>query len=205
MQKISWLNSELYQRLLLSAKTPTTTMTNENEEEKTKRSFWETPPGILTALADIITALGSCLAIVLASPRILDIIIPTSPTPERPTSTDTLTNMPAFTLTPVLCTERISLYNWWSPSQGDNFATTNSAWAGKPGDVILPDYDFVRLEGSVCSPDVSQPPGTVPLYSWWSPSRGDSFATTDPVWAGKPGDTILPDYDFVRLEGYLFP
>jgi hypothetical protein len=50
-------------------------MTNENKEEKTKKSFWETLPGILTALAAIIAALGGCLAIVLASPRILDMII----------------------------------------------------------------------------------------------------------------------------------
>jgi len=25
------------------------------------------------------------------------------------------------------------------------------------------------------------------------------------VWAGKPGDSLAPDYDFVRLEGYLVP
>jgi hypothetical protein len=99
----------------------------------------------------------------------------------------------------------VPLYGWWSLSRGDNFATTDPGWAGNPGDSRPPDYDFVRLEGYVYSPDAPQPPGTVPLYSWWSLSRGDNFVTTDPAWAGEPGDTVPPDYDFVRLEGYLVP
>jgi serine/threonine protein kinase len=125
------------------------------------------------------------------------------PTPTfTPTRTSTPTRTP--TSTSVLCTERVSLYSWWSPSREDNFATTNPAWAGKSGDTRSPDYVFVRLEGLVCNPDTPQPPGTVALYSWWSPSRGDNFTTTNPAWAGKSGDTRLPDYVFVRLEGYVY-
>ena len=29
----------------------------------------------------------------------------------------------------------------------------------------------------------------VALYTWYSPSRGDYFTTTDPAWAGGPGAT----------------
>lgn len=97
----------------------------------------------------------------------------------------------------------IPLHSWYSPSRGDNFATTNPAWAGKPGDKKSPDYRFVRLEGRVYSPDQPQPTGMIPLYSWYSPSRGDNFVTTNPAWAGRRGDKRPPDYRFVRLEGFI--
>ena len=45
---------------------------------------------------------------------------------------------------------------------------------------------------------------TVPLYTWYSPSRGDYFTTSDPAWAGRSGDRKSPDYRFVRLEGQVF-
>jgi M6 family metalloprotease-like protein len=92
------------------------------------------------------------------------------------------------------------LYSWYSPSRGDNFATTDPRWAGRPGDQRSPDYRFVRIEGLVLS---EARPGTRPLYSWYSPSRGDNFITSDPRWAGRSGDE-KDGYRFVRLEGHVF-
>lgn len=97
---------------------------------------------------------------------------------------------------------KVPLYTWWGRSWGDNFATTNPVWAGRAGD-IRTGYGFVRIDGYVYSPDAPQPPNTLPLYSWYSPGRGDNFITTDPRWAGRAGDTRPPDYRFVRMEGYV--
>jgi len=41
------------------------------------------------------------------------------------------------------------------------------------------------------------------LYTWFSPSRGDYYTTTDAAWAGSPGATRWPDYVFVRAEGQV--
>ncbi len=43
----------------------------------------------------------------------------------------------------------------------------------------------------------------VELHTWYSPSRGDYFTTTDPAWVGSPGATRAPDYRFVRVEGHV--
>ena len=98
--------------------------------------------------------------------------------------------------------DKIPLYSWYSPFRGDNFITTDPRWAGQGGDKRAPDYGFVRLEGYVYPPEHSYSFGMVPLYSWYSRSRGDNFMTSDPAWAGKSGDRRLPDYEFVRMEGY---
>jgi len=99
-------------------------------------------------------------------------------------------------------TDLVRLYGWWSPGRSDNFATTDAAWQGSPGVVRSPDYSFVRVEGEIFPPDLPQPPGTVALHSWYSPSREDNFITSDAAWAGSPGETRSPDYQYVRLEGY---
>lgn len=39
------------------------------------------------------------------------------------------------------------------------------------------------------------------LYTWYSPSRGDHFTTTDPRWAAEIGHLRSPDYTLVRIEG----
>ncbi|MEO1448462.1 MAG: T9SS type A sorting domain-containing protein, partial [Bacteroidota bacterium] len=98
----------------------------------------------------------------------------------------------------------VPLYAWWSPSRGDNFMTTDPAWAGMAGDTKDPDYTFVRIEGFVYKSDVSPEdrPGTIPLYSWWNAARADNFITSNPAWAGAPGDTV-EGYTFNRLEGYV--
>ncbi len=99
----------------------------------------------------------------------------------------------------------VRIYNYYSPSRVDNFATTNPSWAGNIGDVKEgSDYRLHRIEGRMFNPDRPQPDGTVPVYSWYNPSRGDNFMTSDPRWRGAPGDTRSPDYLFVRMEGYAF-
>lgn len=94
------------------------------------------------------------------------------------------------------------LYNWYSTSRGDNFATTDPQWSGRPGQTRSPDYRFVRIEGTLFSPDAPQPSGTDSVYSWYHPGRGDNFLTTDPRWAGRPGQ-VRDGYRFVRFEGYI--
>lgn len=98
----------------------------------------------------------------------------------------------------------VPLYGWWDGARGDNFATSDPRWAGAPGDRRAPDYDFARLEGHVFNPALPQPAGTVPLYSWYSGEREDNFITSDPAWAGAPGDTREPGYGFSRMEGYIY-
>jgi len=98
----------------------------------------------------------------------------------------------------------VPLHGWYSPTRGDNFATTNATWAGAPGVTRSPDYRYSGVQGMVFNPALPQPPGTRPLYSWYSPSRGDNFITTDPAWRGRAGDRRSPDYRFVRLEGYAY-
>ncbi len=98
----------------------------------------------------------------------------------------------------------VPLCSWYSPSRGDNFTTSNSAWCGAKGK-RAPDYRRVGTVGRVFDPARPQPVGTVALRSWYSPSRGDNHLTTDPQWAGGPGDTMSPDYRFVRIEGYVYP
>lgn len=58
----------------------------DKEEEKNK-SFWEILPGILTGGAALVTAIGGCLAVIVASPVIMDVILPASPTPTISTPT----------------------------------------------------------------------------------------------------------------------
>ena len=99
----------------------------------------------------------------------------------------------------------IPLYSWWSPGREDNAAFTSAEWAGEIGDRRVPDYDLFRKEALVFSPFASQPPQTAPLYEWYSPSRGDHFTTTDPRWAGSPGDPArTPDYQPLGIIGYVY-
>jgi M6 family metalloprotease-like protein len=53
-------------------------------------------------------------------------------------------------------------------------------------------------------PGIATAQRMVPLYTWYSPSREDYFTTSDPYWAGMPGDQKSPDYAFVRIEGQVF-
>lgn len=101
----------------------------------------------------------------------------------------------------------MALVTWFSPARGDYFTTTDPEWREPVGTVRRGrgDYRAVRWEGFVYSPDEPQPPGTVPLFHWWSASRQDNFLTTDPAWAGNVGDTRRGqgDYRLFRIEGYV--
>jgi hypothetical protein len=100
----------------------------------------------------------------------------------------------------------LPLVSWWSPDRKDNFATTDATWAGCNGDVKSPDYAFVRTEGFIFSPYEEQPEGTVPIYTWWDPDRGDNHLTSHPGWQHYIGDGNIrsPNYIYTRLEGYIY-
>ena len=110
---------------------------------------------------------------------------------------DDATNPPANT---------VPLVSWWSPSRADNSTTADPRWIGCEGTIRSPDYGFVRTEGYIFNPTLPQPQGTVRLYSWYSPQRGDNYATTHPRWIHWEGDggTRQPNYRLVRLEGFIF-
>ena len=100
----------------------------------------------------------------------------------------------------VQCEDLVQISNWWSTDRKDNFATADPKWAGRVGEKRSPDYRLFRIEGLVFR---EQKSGTIPLYSWYSPSRGDNFLTSNPEWSGQDGDTKSPDYRFVRVDGYI--
>ena len=93
--------------------------------------------------------------------------------------------------------DTIPLYAWYNEALRDNYITTDPAWS--PARSPRDGYSFWRIEGYVYP---TPRPGTVPLYTWHSDLRGDYFTTSNPIYAGEPGDTRLPDYTFVRIEGY---
>lgn len=101
----------------------------------------------------------------------------------------------------IMCEDVRPLISWYSPTRGDNFASTDPKWGGPLGVQRSPDYKAYRNEGYIL---LTQRPGTIPLYSWYSPERGDNFLTSDPNWAGRSGDVKSPDYRFVRIEGFIF-
>jgi len=100
---------------------------------------------------------------------------------------------------------RIPLFSWYSPSRGDFRATTDRQWAGFATDRRAPDYAFTRQDGFVFSPETEPRSDLAPLYTWYSPARGDHFTTTDPAWAASfgPGPNAH-GYYHLRLEGYVY-
>lgn len=95
----------------------------------------------------------------------------------------------------------VPLNTWFSSTRGDHFSTTDPAWSGAVGARKPDGYEMIRAEGLVFNPALPQPPGTVPLYSFWHPGRTDNFATTDPRWTNEPNPS---GYRRFRLEGYVF-
>lgn len=98
----------------------------------------------------------------------------------------------------------VPLFSWYSPSREDNFISSHPVWAGCNGSMRNPDYHFVRLEGFAFDPSGSQPPGTIPLFSWYSHERGDNHATTQHAASGEIAQGLMPNYGFNRLEGYIY-
>jgi hypothetical protein len=76
----------------------------------------------------------------------------------------------------------VPLHSWYSRTRGDNHATANAAFTDPVRSRLEPNYQHNRLEGFIYPPDRPQPPRTVALHSWYSPRRGDNFATTDARW-----------------------
>ena len=98
----------------------------------------------------------------------------------------------------------VPLYTWYNNTYGDGFTTTNPVWAGRRGDLKAPGYVCNGLLGYIYDPARPQPENTLPLYSWFSPSRNDNFITADKNWVGIPGtSTMAPDYTCIRMEGYI--
>lgn len=103
------------------------------------------------------------------------------------------------------CVATVVLNGWWSRDRGDNTAHTQLAWQGQTGERRAPDYEFVAHWARLFSPDAPQPDGTIPLYRWYSPSRGDNWTTADHRSHGARGQRLAPDYRFSRLVGYVYP
>jgi hypothetical protein len=101
----------------------------------------------------------------------------------------------------------VRLYRWFDAGRGDNTTVTHPAWAFWEGGgrTRSPNYRLAQLEGFVFAPDRAQPSGTVPLYRWFSPGRADNWTTTQHPEVGRRGEPLSPDYEFVRLVGYVFP
>ena len=91
-----------------------------------------------------------------------------------------------------------------TPGQNENryTPTYRRQIAGKPA---VGEWFRELVPAAVYCDDANRAPaGTIPLVSWWSPSRADNFTTADARWAGCAGSVRSPDYGFVRTEGYIF-
>jgi hypothetical protein len=95
----------------------------------------------------------------------------------------------------------VTLTTYWSDMRLDHFTTTRPDWQGC-GSSHLPDYDPQIVEGMIFSPDEPQPPGTVPLYHYWSAGGDDAWSDNHVTTA--PSNSIADGYDLVRLEGYIY-
>ncbi len=97
----------------------------------------------------------------------------------------------------------IPLYRWYSSRRGDNWTTSAHADQGRAGRGLSPGYGTPALMGYIYPPSTTPRAGLVPLYSWYSPSRGDNWLTTRHGDRGAAGQGLSPDYRFVRHEGYV--
>lgn len=88
------------------------------------------------------------------------------------------------------------LYHWWSPSRGDNFITSDPAWAGAVGDhTLLHDgYQLFRIEGFIQTAETA---GSVPLDSYWNGGPRDNAAVNSRRVSMPVG------WGFYRREGFL--
>ncbi len=96
----------------------------------------------------------------------------------------------------------VPLFSLYSKSRADNFLTTDPRYAGPIG-AFHSGYFCYRHEGWIYSPDLPQPPHTMPLYSWWrSAPAFDNLCAAYPPWDGPVGAT-RDGYTCYRLEGYI--
>ena len=107
----------------------------------------------------------------------------------------------------------VPLHSWYNDFRGDNFITSDPRWGGDI-DPNKDGYFRFRREGFVYDPKRPQPPGTVPLFSWWNPNLSDNFATADPRWSMPISDIewngehivngpTQAGYTLYRLEGFV--
>jgi M6 family metalloprotease-like protein len=96
-----------------------------------------------------------------------------------------------------VASDLVELRSYWNASFGDNALSSDPAFAPIG-------YRFFRIEGKVFRPDRPAPPGTHPLYTWYSATRGDHFTTGNPYWAATAPGTLRDGYRFVRNEGFAF-
>lgn len=119
----------------------------------------------------------------------------------------------------------VPLFSWWSSDRSDNFVSSQPRWS-MPIDQIQwrgehiangptrQGYRLYRLEGYLFDPNLPQPAGTMPLFTWWSRGRTDNFATTKISWSMRLDHIQQRDgaivngptrggYRLHRLEGYM--
>ncbi len=107
---------------------------------------------------------------------------------------------------PVGSDQFIRLYKVWNSGTSNNLTTT------RPPAMLPSGFGPPRNLGFIFAPDKPRPAGTVPLWTFFSPSRNDHLTTCDGARFGledsagsAPRETIPPDYRLERLEGYIFP
>ena len=110
-----------------------------------------------------------------------------------------------------LCTDALDapvgmvpVFSWYSPNNQDNRISSEPVWAGCNGSTRSPDYRFVRKEGYVFDPSLPQPPGTIPLFRWFSLPQLDNWSTTQHSEAGERNQGLSPNYGFSRRTGYVY-
>jgi len=121
----------------------------------------------------------------------------------------------------------VPLFSWYHPGRGDNFATSDPRWSipvsrirwnGQhiSNGISKDGYGLYRLEGFIYDPRRPQPAGTVPLFSWYHPERGDNFTSSDSRWSMPVRDIrwgghhisngpVKDGYRLYRLEGFVRP
>jgi hypothetical protein len=104
----------------------------------------------------------------------------------------TTVNTGPVTVTPTGTTVNKVLKNYWSELNQDNLASIV---------IPQPDYTFFNNVGKAAS----QPSGSMKaLWHWYSPSRKDSYLSTDTAWNPTVAGSGWADYGFVRLEGFIY-
>lgn len=101
-------------------------------------------------------------------------------------------------------TEAVELFSIWGIDFTDHW--TSSSIRGRYPDT--PGYANRVSEGRIFNPERLKPLDTIPLVSWYSPSRNDHLTTSDfrftfDPW-GNARRLIPPDYQFQRVVGYLY-
>lgn len=81
-------------------------------DSKSEKSFWETVPGIITAIATLLTAVVGCIVAMLGVPAIVDRFFPSTPTVSSPPTTEVIVSTP-IVVTP---TEKIIIAATTSPT-----------------------------------------------------------------------------------------